>query len=109
MDLAVWEAGEEVLEWEQKEKRKASALARVSGQLRKPLRLSVGLKVLCMDKEGVYSLPAEIVGVRSQRSCWVLMEDSGRTLLRNRKFLQADPSFAQPQVYSLKVGGGSNA
>ena len=109
MDLAVWEAGEEVLEWHQKEKRKESILARSSGQQRKPLRLSVGLKVLCMDKEGVYSLPGEIVGLRSQRSCWVLMEDSGRTLLRNRKFLQADPTFSQPKVYSLVVEEGGNS
>ena len=108
MELAVWEAGEEVLAWEEKEKRKEGAIARVAANNRKPLRLSVGLKVLCMDKEGVYSLPGEVVGLRSQRSCWVLMEDSGRTLLRNRKFLAADPTFAQPQVYSLKCNLGGD-
>ena len=108
MDLTVWEAGEEVLEWQQKERSKMSAQARVSERAKNPLRLSVGLKVLCMDKEGVYSLPGEVVGLRSQRSCWVHMEDSGRTLLRNRKFLQADPAFMKPQVYALTKSRGGN-
>ena len=56
------------------------------------------------DKEGNNTLPGEIVGVRSQRSCWVKMDDSGRTLLRNRKFLESDPSFhaGETVVNSLK-------
>ena len=64
----------------------------------------MGLRVLVEDKEGNNTLPGEVVGVRSQRSCWVKMEGSGRTLLRNRKFLDRDPSFetAEPNVLTLK-------
>ena len=104
MDLAVCEEEEETVEWQCKADRKVAANKRVATNQKKPLQLRVGLRVLVEDKEGNNTLPGEVVGVRSQRSCWVLMEGSGRTLLRNRKFLERNPSFTSglPQVLTLK-------
>ena len=104
MDLVVCSKEEERIEWECKADRKEAANRRTATNQKKPLQLRVGLKVLVEDKEGNNTLPGEIVGVRSQRSCWVKMDDSGRTLLRNRKFLESDPSFhaGETVVNSLK-------
>ena len=104
MDLVVCEEEEEGVEWQSKTDRKLAANRRTATNQKKPLKLRVGLRVLVEDKEGANTLPGEIVGVRSQRSCWVRMEGSGRTLLRNRKFLERDPSFQTdtPQVLTLK-------
>ena len=69
--------------------RKEAANRRTATNQKKPLQLRVGLRVLVEDKDGNNTLPGKIMGVRSQRSCWVKM-DSGRTLLRNRIFLVSD-------------------
>jgi hypothetical protein len=59
---------------------------------RKPLILSVGRRVLVLDKSGKFSIAAKIVQIRpSGRSCYVRLT-GGRILLRNRKFLQVDAS-----------------
>ena len=104
MDLLVCDKEEEQVEWQCKADRKAAANERTATNQKKPLQLRVGLRVLVEDKEGNNTLSGEVIGVRSQRSCWVLMDGSGRTLLRNRKFLERDPSFASgsPQVLTLK-------
>ena len=103
MDLVVCDREEERMEWEVKTDRKEAANRRTATNQKKPLQLRVGLKVLVEDKQGNNTLPGEIVGVRSQRSCWVRME-SGRTLLRNRRFLVKDPTYqtAAPLVTTLK-------
>ena len=54
------------------------------------------------DKQGNNTLPGEIVGVRSQRSCWVRMEGSDRIFLRNRRFLERDPSFNSQRLNMLR-------
>ena len=104
MDLAVCDKEEEKVEWQCKADRKEAANKRTAANQKKPLKLRAGLRVLVEDKEGNNTLPGEVVGVRSQRSCWVLMEGSGRTLLRNRRFLERDPSFPSglPRVLTLK-------
>ena len=86
MDLVICE---ERVEWECKADRKEAANRRTATNQKKPLQLRVGLRVLVEDKDGNNTLPGKIMGVRSQRSCWVKM-DSGRNLLRNRIFLVSD-------------------
>ena len=82
MDLVIYE---ERVEWECKADRKEAANRRTATNQKKPLQLRVGLRVLVEDKDGNNTLPGKIVGVRSQRSCWVKM-DLGRTIHRNRIF-----------------------
>ena len=72
--------------------------------------------MLVEDKQGNNTLPGEIVGVRSQRSCWVRMEGSDHIFLRNRRFLEKDPSFNTQQLNMLRreeahegLGGGGPA
>ena len=85
LEIEVYDKGEEIIEWQKKADKKQAANQRVATNQRKPLNLSVGLKVLVEDKQGNNTLPGEIVGVRSQRSCWVGMADSDRIFLRNRR------------------------
>ena len=71
-------------------------------------------KVLVEDKQGNNTLPGEVVGVPSQRSCWVRMTDSDRIFLRNRRFLVEDPAFKTSHVNMLKMtvaneGGGGRS
>ena len=102
LEIEVYEKGEEMIEWQKKADRKQAANRRVATNQRKPLKLSVGLRVLLEDKQGNNTLPGEIVGVRSQRSCWVRMEGSDRIFLRNRRFLVKDPSFNTQQLSMLR-------
>ena len=97
LEIEVFEKGEEMIEWQKKTDRKRAATNQ-----RKPLKLTVGLRVLVEDKQGNNTLPGEIVGVRSQRSCWVRMEGSDRIFLRNRRFLEKDPSFNTQQLNMLR-------
>ena len=111
LEIEVYEKGEEMIEWQKKTDRKQAANQRVATNQRKPLKLTVGLRVLVEDKQGNNTLPGEIVGVRSQRSCWVRMEGSDRIFLRNRRFLVKDPSFNTQQLNMVRrhvehEGGG---
>ena len=101
-EIEVFEKGEEMVEWQKKTDRKQAANQRVATNQRKPLKLTVGLRVLVEDKQGNNTLPGEIVGVRSQPSCWVRMEGSDRIFLRNRRFLEKDPSFNTQQLNMLR-------
>ena len=101
----MFEKGEEMVEWQKKADRKQAANQRVATNQKKPLKLAVGLRVLVEDKQGNNTLPGEIVGVRSERSCWVRMEGSDRIFLRNRRFLEKDPSFKTQQLNMLRWEG----
>ena len=103
LEIEVYDKGEEIIEWQKKADKKQAANQRVATNQRKPLNLSVGLKVLVEDKQGNNTLPGEIVGVRSQRSCWVGMADSDRIFLRNRRFLVKDPAFNTQQLNMLRM------
>ena len=103
LEIEVFDKGEEIIGWQKKADKQQAANKRVATNQRKPLNLSVGLKVLVEDKQGNNTLPGEIVGVRSQRSCWVRMTDSDRIFLRNRRFLVKDPTFNTSHVNMLKV------
>ena len=111
-EVEIYDKGEEIIGWQKKADKKEAANKRVATNQRKPLNLSVGLKVLVEDKQGNNTLPGEVVGVRSQRSCWVRMTDSDRIFLRNRRFLVEDPAFKTGHVNMLKMtvasgdGGG---
>ena len=97
-EMEIYDKGEEIIGWQKKADKKEAANKRVATNQRKPLNLSVGLKVLVEDKQGNNTLPGEVVGVRSQRSCWVRMTDSDRIFLRNRRFLVEDPAFNTSHV-----------
>ena len=103
LEIEVYDKGEEIIEWQKKADKKQAANQRVATNQRKPLNLSVGLKVILEDKQGNNTLPGEIVGVRSQRSCWVRMADSDRIFLRNRRFLVKDPAFNTQQLNMLRM------
>ena len=100
-EVEIFDKGEEILAWQKKEDRKEAANKRVATNQRKPLNLTVGLKVLVEDKKGNNTLPGEVVGVRSQRSCWVQMTDTDRIFLRNRKFLVEDPAFRTDHIINM--------
>jgi hypothetical protein len=100
-EVEIFDKGEEILGWQKKEDRKEAANKRVATNQRKPLNLTVGLKVLVEDKQGNNTLPGEVVGVRSQRSCWVQMTDTDRIFLRNRKFLVEDPAFRTDHIINM--------
>ena len=100
-EVEIFDKGEEIIGWQKKEDRKEAANKRVATNQRKPLNLTVGLKVLVEDKQGNNTLPGEVVGVRSQRSCWVQMTDTDRIFLRNRKFLVEDPAFRTDHIINM--------
>ena len=102
-EVEIFDKGEEIIGWQKKMDRKEAANKRVATNQRKPLNLTVGLKVLVEDKQGNNTLPGEVVGVRSQRSCWVQMTDTDRIFLRNRKFLVEDPAFKTNHINMLKL------
>ena len=102
-EVEIFDKGEEIIGWQKKADKKEAANKRVATNQRKPVNLSVGLKVLVEDKQGNNTLPGEVVGVRSQRSCWVRMTDSDRIFLRNRRFLVEDPAFMTHVVNMLRM------
>ena len=81
-----------------RERRKIDRNERRAKHLRKPPELSLGMRVLVKDDDGVFRLPAKIVSIRpeSHNRTAVLQFPDRSTKIKNRMFFIEDKS--QPQV-----------
>ena len=81
-----------------RERRKIERNEKRAKHLRKPPELSVGMRILVKDEDGVFRLPAKIVSIRpeSHNRTAVIQFPDGSTKIKNRMFFIEDRS--QPQV-----------
>ena len=91
---------EEKARSEEREARREASNSRVSAtNAPSILKLEVGLKVMIQDKVSrKFTIPGEIVEVKSERSAIVRNSETGSLMLRNRRFLRKDLNFETPVV-----------
>jgi hypothetical protein len=91
------------VQFERKEEDKRKRNSKMGKNRPKPVHLQVGLRVLIQSKSGRFSIPGKVVRVRSERSAHFEI-DSGRVILRNRRFCRLDPAYGDhldPQVVNM--------
>ena len=93
--------GEERARIEERESRREASNSKVSSSNAPSiLELEVGMKVTIQDKvTRKFTIPGEIVEVKSERSAIVRNTETGSLMLRNRRFLRKDLNFETPIVH----------